>query len=197
MRKEVRAYPDVPRQIEAEAAEIGTPAEKRRKKLARKVAAMDPPSRAAAAVTLAVQGAGYPDIARILDYRTPVEAKTAVWDAIADVDADHDDVERMRTLMSHRLDRLLYGVMPSATDRNHPDQVAYGRFALAILDRQAKLYGLDAAQQVVVYTPTQKEIAAHAEYVTHIRRTAAGAIEADIIDAEVVEDEVPDAHGAA
>lgn len=187
MRREQRAYPEVPRAIEDEAADIGTDAEKRRKKLAKRVAAMDPPSRASAAVTLAVQGAGYPDIARILDYRTPVEAKSAVWDAIASVGADHGDVEKMRTLMSHRLDRLLYAVMSSATDTSNPDQVNYGRFALAILDRQAKLYGLDAAASVVIYTPTQREIAAHAERVTQIMRAASGAVEADIIDVEVVE----------
>src|SRR5689334_22191954 len=112
MRSEVRAYPHVPREIEDEAAAIAV--EKRRKKLAKRVRDMDPPSRAAAATTLAVQGASYPDIARVLDYRNPVEAKAAVWDAIAQLGADHDDVERMRTLMSHRLDRLLYAVMPTA-----------------------------------------------------------------------------------
>jgi hypothetical protein len=193
VRSEQRAYPQVPREIEDEAAAIAV--HKRRKKLEKRVRQMDPPSRAAAATTLAVQGASYPDIARILDYRNPVEAKAAVWDAIAQIGADHEDVERMRALMSHRLDRLLYACMPSATDTSNPDQVTFGRFALAILDRQAKLYGLDAAQQVVIYTPTQKEIAAHAEQITSIMRTAAGAIEADIIDAEVVDD--ADAPGAA
>jgi hypothetical protein len=194
MRSEVRAYPGIPRDIEDEAAEIATA--KRQRKLAKRVKSMDPPSRAAAATTLAVQGASYPDIARILDYRTPVEAKSAVWEAIAQVGADHDDVEKMRTLMSHRLDRLLYSVMPSAVDNTNPEQVTFGRFALAILDRQAKLYGLDAAAQVVIYTPTQREIAAHAERITTLMRTAAGAIEADIIDAEVVGDDA-DAPGAA
>lgn len=187
MRREQRAYPDVPRAIEDEADAIGTPAEDRHKKLAKRVRDMDPPSRAAAAVTLAVQGAAYPDIARVLDYRTPVEAKSAVWDAIASVEADYGDIEKMRTLMSHRLDRLLYAVMPTATDTGNPEQITCGRFALAILDRQAKLYGLDAAGSLVIYTPTQKEIAAHAEQVTQIMRSAAGAIEADIIDAEVIE----------
>jgi hypothetical protein len=182
----VRAKPKVSRQLEAEAHAIA--GGQRRERLEQRVRAMDPPSRAAAAVKLAVEGASYPDIARILDYRTAVEAKAAVWDAIADLGADHDNVERMRTLQSHRLDKLLYSVGPSATDPNNPEQIAYGRLYLAILDRQAKLYGLDAAQQIVVYTPTQKEIAQHAEHVQAIMRLAAGAIEADIIDAEVVDD---------
>ncbi len=184
-----RKFPEVPRYIEEEAGEIGTPGEARRRALAKRVRDMDPPTRAAAAVRLAVQGASYPDIAQVLDYRTPMEAKAAVWDAIADLNVDYDDVDRMRTLQAQRLDRLLYAVMPKATDTEHPEQVTYGRFALAILDRQAKLQGLDAAAAVVVYTPTQKEIAAHAERVTQLMRTAAGAIEADIIiDAEIVEE---------
>lgn len=182
----VRAKPKVSRELEREAHAIA--GEQRREALEQRVRAMDPPSRAAAAVKLAVEGASYPDIARILDYRTAVEAKAAVWDAIADLGADHDNVERMRTLQSHRLDKLLYSVGPSATNPDHPDQIAYGRLYLAILDRQAKLYGLDAAQQVVVYTPTQREIALHAERVQALLRSAAGAIEADIIDAEVVDD---------
>ena len=186
----VRAKPKVSRELEREAHAIA--GEQRRETLEQRVRSMDPPSRAAAAVKLAVEGASYPDIARILDYRTPVEAKAAVWDAIADLGADHDNVERMRTLQSHRLDKLLYSVGPSATNPDHPDQIAYGRLYLAILDRQAKLYGLDAAQQVVVYTPTQREIAQHAERVQALLRTAAGAIEADIIDVEVVDEEADD-----
>lgn len=186
----VRAKPKVSRELEREAHAIA--GEQRREVLEQRVRAMDPPSRAAAAVKLAVEGASYPDIARILDYRTPVEAKAAVWNAIADLGADHDNVERMRTLQSHRLDKLLYAVMPNATDQSNPEQVVYGRYVLAILDRQAKLYGLDAAQQIVVYTPTQREIAQHAEHVQTLLRTAAGAIEADIIDVEVLEDGVDD-----
>jgi len=67
------------------------------------------------------------------------------------------------------------------------------------MDRQAKLYGLDAAQQVVVYTPTQREIAEYAEKVAELHRAARGAIEADIIDVEVLEPEDADvpAHRAS
>ena len=152
--------------------------------------------RAAAAVKLAVDGAPYSDIAQILDYHSAVEAKHAVWDAIAAAGADHDDVEKMRSLQSHRLDKLLYAVMPHATNAGDPEWLSAQRVALAILDRQARLYGLDAAAQVVIYTPTQREISLHAAKVVDLMRAASGAIEADIIlDAEVVDD--GDAPGAA
>ena len=184
----------VPRDLRAEADQIGAPMPTRKTKAKRGDVAA--PSRAAAAVNLAVSGADYNAIARLMDYRSPVEAKTAVWDAIGDVPADHDDVERMRTLHARRLDRLLYAVMPAACDPANPDQFQAHRLAQAVLDRQARLFGLDQVQQMVVYTPTQREIAAYAEHVTHLVRHAAGALEADIIDAEVVSDDVS-ASGAA
>jgi hypothetical protein len=124
-----------------------------------------------------------------MDYRTPVEAKNAVWAAIAAVESDHGDIERMRALHSRRLDKLLYSVFRQATTPGHPDQLSYGRYALAIMAAQGHLYGLDAAQQIVVYTPTQREIAAYAEQVQDLLRSQRGALEADIIDVEVVEDD--------
>lgn len=192
----------IPAQIRQDAAGIATTksaelAAAKRKAAQDKIAAMDPPTRAAAAVTMAVEGAGYDDIARIMDYRTPVEAKNAVWAAIAAVEADHGDIERMRALHSRRLDKLLYSVFRQATTPGHPDQLSYGRYALAIMGAQAHLYGLDAAQQVVVYTPTQREIAAYAEQVQDLLRTQRGALEADIIDVEVVEDDDVAAHRTA
>jgi hypothetical protein len=175
----------IPRDLAGEADRIGSAT---RQDLAKRVKDMDPPSRAAAAVVMAIEGAGYDDIARVLDYGSPMQARRALWDAIAASGADHDDVEKMRALQSRRLDKLLYSVMRRATKNSDPDQVVYGRLALAILDRQAKLYGLDAETKVVVYTPTQKEIAEYARNVTEALRTAAGvAAEADIIDVEVIE----------
>jgi hypothetical protein len=195
MRREIRVGPKVPRDL-AEEAEAIAPVKPGKR--ARKVKDMDPPSRAAAAVNLAVQGADYNSIAQIMDYRSATEAKNAVWAAIGDVPADHDDVERMRSLHAQRLDRLLYAVMPAACRPGHPDQFQAHRLAQAVLDRQARLYGFDAAQQVVVYTPTQREIAEYAQHVTSLLRHSAGAIEADIIvDAEVVIDGDGSAPGAA
>lgn len=188
----------IPREIQEDAAGIATTktaaaAVARKKRDRERVAAMDPPTRAAAAVTMAVEGAGYDDIARVMDYRTPVEAKHAVWDAIAAVEADHGDIDRMRSLHSRRLDKLLYSVFRQATTAGHPDQLSYGRYVLAIMQAQAHLYGLDAAQQIVVYTPTQREIAAYAAQVQELLRSQRGALEADIIDVEILEDGPADA----
>lgn len=152
-----------------------------------KVKDMDSPTRGAAALVMAVEGAAYPDIARVLDYRDARQAKEAVWAAVAAAGADHDDVERMRQLQSARLDRLLYSLMRRATKPADPDHLAYARMALAVMDRQAKLYGLDAAREMVVYTPTVREVNEYVARVSEALRVAAGAIEADIVDAEVVD----------
>jgi hypothetical protein len=186
----------IPRHLQDEAAAIATTktaaaAVARKKRDRERVAAMDPPTRAAAAVTMAVEGAGYDDIAKVMDYKSPVEAKHAVWAAIAAVEADHGDIERMRTLHSRRLDKLLYSVFRQATSPGHPDQLSYGRYVLAIMQAQAHLYGLDAAQQIVVYTPTQREIAQYAAQVQELLHSQRGALEADIIDVEILEDGVP------
>lgn len=178
----------LPRDLMAEAAAIGTDAEA----VAKKVKEMDPPTRAAAAVALAVEGAPYPDIARLLGYENPKVAKQAVWDAIGAAGADHDDVDRMRRLQASRLDRLLYSTMRRATKPTDSDHLSYVRVALAILDRQAKLFGLDAAASVVVYTPAQKEIAAYAEQVAKVLSHARGEIEADILEAQIISEEEVD-----
>lgn len=189
----------LPAQIVEDAAAIGTTSTKakvaaRKRAHKAKLAKLDPPSRAASAVTMCLEGAPYDQIARVLDYPSPVAAKHAVWEAIAAVPADHDDMERMRALHARRLDKLLYSVFRQATTPGHVDQLAYGRYALAIMQQQAHLYGLDAAQTVVVYTPTQREIADYADKVQQIMRTAAGAVEADIIDVEIIEDGAPGGH---
>lgn len=185
--------PGISRDLRAEAETIGT---MDAVQVERKVKEMDPPTRAAAAVVLATEGAPYPEIARVLGYESPAAAKRAVWKAIGESGADHESVENMRKLQAARLDKLLYSVMRRATKPSDIDHLSYVRVALAILDRQAKLFGLDAATSVVVYTPSGQEIARYAEQVNRLLAEARGEIEQDIIDAEVVEDGGTDAYAS-
>lgn len=175
----------IPRDLAAEAKRVDEPDAV---EMARKVAAMDAPTRAAAAVKMAVEGVSYTDIARTLDYESPAAAKKAVWGSIGDIEIDADEVKRKRDLMGKGLGRLLQSVMRRATNPHDPDHLAYARVTLAIFDRQARLYGLDAPTNLVVHTPTQREID---EYVATVRRlhlVAAGDEEADIIEGEVIDD---------
>ena len=175
----------IPREIAAEAQRVDDPAAM---ELARKVRDMDSPTRAAAAVKMAVEGVSYTDIARTLDYESPAAAKKAVWASIGDIEIDADEVKRKRDLMGKGLGRLLSSCMRRATNPHDPDHLAYARVTLAIFDRQARLYGLDAPTNLVLHTPTQREIDQYVAQVRQLHLVAAGDVEAEIVDAEVIED---------
>jgi hypothetical protein len=174
----------IPRELAAEAARVTEPGSM---EMARRVAAMDPPTRAAAAVQMAIDGAAYSDIAKVLDYETPAAAKKAVWGTIGDITPDPKQVAEKRELMGRALGKLLSSCMRRATNPHDPDHTNYVRTTLAILDRQARLFGLDAPTAIEIHTPTQREINEYVEHVRHLRLVAAGDLEADILDGEIVE----------
>lgn len=175
----------VPRDLAREAQRVDEPGAL---DTARKIAEMDAPTRAAAAVKMAVEGVSYTDIARTLDYESPHAAKKAVWSSIGDIEIDAEEIKRKRDLMGKGLGRLLTSCMRRATNPHDPDHLAYARVTLAIFDRQARLYGLDAPTSLVVHTPTQREIDEYVQQVRRLHLVAAGDEEADIIEGEVVTD---------
>ena len=95
------------------------------------------------ALELRLAGASYRDIADALQ----VSQATALQDckeALADIPAQQAD--EMRTVELSRLDRLQRAVWPRAIKG---DLQAVDR-AIKIIDRRAKLFGLDAPQQVQI-----------------------------------------------
>lgn len=123
----------------------------------KEVAAKDRPSRQEAAVTLAIYGADFGEIARKLGYASPEMARIAVERGLAAATGP-EDRKRRREVEGRRLERLLRAVMVQATDETNPEQVAYVRAAAMLIDRRARLYGLDAPVEMVLYNPTQKEM---------------------------------------
>lgn len=117
----------------------------------------DRPTRAEAAVALRIAGATYSEIARTLGYSNITRARQAVEQALAASVGD-DDRERMRFIEGRRLERLLRGLWHKATDEEGEEQLAAARTALAVIDRHAKLYGLDAPTVHAIYSPTQTEM---------------------------------------
>jgi hypothetical protein len=117
----------------------------------------DRPTRAEAAVALRIAGATYSEIARTLGYSNITRARQAVEQALASSVGD-DDRERMRFIEGRRLERLLRGLWHKATDEENEEQLAAARTALAVIDRHAKLYGLDAPTVHAIYSPTQTEM---------------------------------------
>ena len=145
-------------------------------------------TKAEAAVTLAMYGASPTDIAKTLHYSSPYRARMAVERALASAANSPDDKEKVRKLVDKRLNRLLSSVMSKAIDPTDPQHLAYNARALAIVDRQAKLHGVDAATQIQ-FSASDQYIE---EFVNSIRPLADAnmlAIEADILEeGEIVEE---------
>lgn len=164
------------------------------KELQEKVAAMDPPTRAAAAVNLRIEGASWTDIARILEYSSAQRARVAVERALAEMAESEEDREQLRWTMNQRLNRVLYSLMRRATNPKDQDHLAYVSKVLAVMDRQSKLNGLDMPTTIAVYNPSNEAIEKYVEQTVEILRRANGEIEADIMaedihDAEIEEEE--------
>jgi len=144
-------------------------------------------TKAEAAVTMAVYGASPSDIAKTLHYSSPYRARMAVERALASADNSPDDKDKVRKLIDKRLNRLLAAHMGQALDVKDPNQLAHSARVLAIIDRQAKLHGVDA--------PTQIQVSASDQYIEEFIAAMLPetqkdklAIEADIMDAEIVEE---------
>jgi len=173
-----RRNPVVMADVEAEAAALGDP---KRAELVKRVTEMDAPSRASAAVNLLISGANYTDIAKVLAYKNVDDAKRAVWHAIGSIEMDETRRGRERELMARRLTAMISSGWKRANNPNDPDHLAYQRLMLAIMDRQAKLYGLDAPSESIVYTPSQAEINEHVARVRNLVIVEAGDVEADVL----------------
>lgn len=146
-----------------------------------------PTQRAAAALQLRIDGAGWADIAKVLEFDTPADARNAVEFALAQEAKSTEDIEQIRFLEARRMERILSSLMRRATSPNDPDHLAYARTAMVVIDRHAKLYGADAPQQMnITYNPAAGQIE---QWVTSMARQVHGEIqEADILDVEVVSD---------
>ncbi len=114
--------------------------------------------KANAAVQMRLAGATWAEIALALGYPTPRQALVATERALVKQLDSGDDRDKMRKVAGARLERLLRSVWPKAIDPDSPDHLLAVSKAREIVDRHAKLYGLDAPTEVVVHNPTQTEL---------------------------------------
>lgn len=143
---------------------------------------------AEAAVALFVWGASYTEIKNKLNYSSARHARIAVERALA-ASADSDEErDKMRIVIGKRLNRLLGSHMSKAVDPKNPEQLAYSARVLAIIDRQAKLYGVDAPTQIQI-TASDDHIREYVEYMMPQAREDQKAIEADILEGDILEGE--------
>lgn len=143
----------------------------------------DTESRSQMAVALKLSGASYTDIARTCDYSSAYHARMAVERVLAASADSPEDRDKMRVLTDRRLNRLLQSVMGKAVDPKAPDHLAYNARALAIVDRTARLWGVDAPTQVQ-FTATDAHIQEYVERMARLAGAEEEAIEAEIIEAD-------------
>lgn len=148
-------------------------------------------SRQEAAIALKIEGATYTDIAEALDYSSANHARQAVERGLASL-VGPEDREHLRFVEARRLERILRSLWPKATNADNPEHLAAARTALGVIDRHARLYGLDAPVEMVVYNPTNTEIEAWIrDRAAQVRGSQPE--EVDIISGEVIaEDDGPD-----
>lgn len=140
--------------------------------------------KADAAVALRIAGASWGEIATTLGYPTARLALVATERALTRQLAEPDTREQMRRMAGARLDRLLRAVWAKAINPADPEHLLAVTKAREIVDRQAKLYGLDAPTEVIVHSPTASEIEAWVS--TVLSASAPATPTYDIITGQVV-----------
>lgn len=112
-----------------------------------------------AALNMRLAGATYQDITNTLALNNIDSAKQLVEEALADETiTSNDEKKTYRNEEEQRILKLLHTLWGKANNPNHPEHLTAARTALALIDRHAKLLGLDAPTEVVVHNPTQTEI---------------------------------------
>lgn len=140
--------------------------------------------KADAALSLRLSGATWADIALTLGYPTPRAAMLACERALVRQLETTEDREKMRAMAGARLERLLRGIWTKALDPSDPDQLSAVSRARELIDRHAKLFGLDAPTEIVVHTPSQSELE---DWVLRMTATMVPEVEeSDIFEGEVV-----------
>lgn len=152
-----------------------------------------------AAVQWHLSGADWVEIAQRFDFSSPQAARVAVEKFEGDM-VDSSSVAAARNKARGRYERLLQSVWYDAThpyvvddsgrqtkDRNEAHEKALAN-ARGLVGDLTRLDGLNAPTQLQVYVPGAEEIM---QVVSELRTARLGEIaqEADIFDAEIVDDE--------
>jgi hypothetical protein len=141
--------------------------------------------KADAALSLAIGGVGWNDIASALGYPTGRTARVAAEKALQRQLDTPEDRAQLRKMADLRIIRLLQGAWPKAINPDHPEHLAALAKCRDLIGDYRKLYGLDAPSEVVVHTPDAAEIEAFVARLVN----PVPVQEFDIIDGEVVEEE--------
>lgn len=113
-----------------------------------------------AAMVMAMNGSSYADIARVLDYATPAQARLAVEKAISESGGDlAADRTTLRGLTSARLEYWLRSISTKIVT-DGPQQLEYMAMGLRLTERRAKLLGLDMPTTIELHSAGADEVTA-------------------------------------
>ncbi len=105
--------------------------------------------RRAKAVKMRIAGYSPEDIAAELEYVSPAAASADIYEALAKqlTTPDHS-IEVLREIECRRMDQMILALQPGI-ERGNPRSV---EVAIRILERRAKMMGLDSATKVQILT---------------------------------------------
>lgn len=147
--------------------------------------------KANAALQMKLAGATWDEIAEVIGYPTARQALVATERALEKELHEERSQRHLRGLAGKRLERLLRSVWSKAINPEHPEHLQAVARAREVIDRHAKLYGLDAPTEFVVSSPSASQLEAWVASV--VQQRSPQVEEANIFDAEVVEDESEEA----
>ena len=108
-------------------------------------------------LALWTRGANYPEIADEFGVSIPT-ARMAVERVLSDSLDDTEDKTKQRQRVSLQLDAFLRSVVDRALDKQDDQQLAFLRAAMMVVDRKARLLGLDAPINVQLGLPSKDEL---------------------------------------
>lgn len=108
-------------------------------------------------MALWTRGANYPELADEFGVSVAT-ARMAVERVLADSLDDTEDKTKQRTRVSLQLDAFLRSVVDRALDKEDDQQLSYLRAAMMVVDRKARLLGLDAPVNIQLGLPSKDEL---------------------------------------
>ena len=108
-------------------------------------------------MALWVRGADYMQIADEFEVSSAT-ARMAIERVLADSLDDNEDKTKQRARVALQLDAMLRSVVDKALDPENEQQLAYHRALLQVVDRKARLLGLDAPVNIQLGLPSKDEL---------------------------------------
>lgn len=142
-------------------------------------------TRALSALALHLAGANDAQIARQMGFTNAQQARASWERALADT-VSPEDKNKVRRTEAARLDRMQAAWWNKAIDPASAEQAVASRMVLSIMERRARMLGIDAPARMEVYTPTSQEIMG---FVATLRGVAGieDESEPDIVEVEAFE----------